>query len=357
MPTRCPSVTLDETGKCNYCRSFEEKYPVTLEELTRHLRQRFEELLDRHRGKHLYDALVPISGGKDSMYVLFVASRVFDLNVLAYNLDNGFQSQRATDNMLRAVQKLGVDFIVYKPREDVMLKLMHIFLSRAGEFCSPCNMLIGAEAQRLARQNGTPLIMTGSYGRRSAGIDGVSQSIFCDRRYYFNVANEHLDRREFEHYVAEPPLRIALKRLAGRAAESIDVLNYLQPDTQDMVETLERELGWESPSEEYEHGDCIMNPLKDYLQYRKWGCTELTQAYSALIRNGEMDREEALRRIEAEEIRNPPIVLDTFLERIGMTREEFEETKERHFTDFENYQTSGLYRSARKTWRSMRRVV
>jgi len=357
MPTFCPGVTLDQTGKCNYCLSFEEKYPPTLEDSTANLKQRLEKLANKHRGKNLYDALVPISGGKDSMYVLYVTSEILDLNVLAYNLDNGFQSQRAKDNMYRAVRKLDVDFIVYKPREDVMLELMRTFLTNAGEFCTPCNLLIGAEAQRLAQQHGIPLIMTGTYNKRGAGIDGVSQSLYADRKYYFNVADHHLDRREIEHFVSEPPLHNALKRLAGRNADWIDVLNYLQPDTQDMKETLEKELGWESPSDEYEHGDCLINPLKDYLQYRKWGCTELTQAYSALVRNGEMDREEALRKVETEEVRTPPPVINMFLEKIGMTREEFEETKERHFTDFENYQASGLYTSTRKTWKRVRRVV
>jgi len=97
----------------------------------------FTSLMERYRGKGEYDVLVPISGGKDSMYVLYAARRLFNLNVLAYNFDNGFQSPAATQNIQRAVTKLGTDFMVFKPREDLLHQLYRIFLTRAGEFCSP----------------------------------------------------------------------------------------------------------------------------------------------------------------------------------------------------------------------------
>jgi tRNA(Ile)-lysidine synthase TilS/MesJ len=45
-----------------------------------------------------YDCLVPLSGGKDSTYVLYLCARVYGLKVLAMNFDNGFQSPLAREN-------------------------------------------------------------------------------------------------------------------------------------------------------------------------------------------------------------------------------------------------------------------
>ena len=64
----------------------------------------FEKRLDAVRSKkRAYDCMVPVSGGKDSMYVLYVCSKIYNMKVLAFNYDNGFQSPGAVKNMEKAV--------------------------------------------------------------------------------------------------------------------------------------------------------------------------------------------------------------------------------------------------------------
>jgi tRNA(Ile)-lysidine synthase TilS/MesJ len=70
-----------------------------------------------------YDALVPLSGGKDSTYILYLAVKVYKLKVLTMTYDNGFVSQPAVDNMERAVKKMGVKHVVCKPDFDVLSKI------------------------------------------------------------------------------------------------------------------------------------------------------------------------------------------------------------------------------------------
>lgn len=349
LPASLPGINLDETGKCQYCRSFEQRYVSASKELNKDLQLKFERILDRFSGKGLYDCLVPVSGGKDSMWVLYVLSRVYKLNVLAFNLDNGFQSPTAARNIERAVKILNVELITYKPREDVMFDLFRTFLIQAGEFCTPCNMLIGAASIRFAKQHNLRLIVTGGSDRWSSGLDGVSISKYADRRYYLSVVRGHIDADKAEHYVTESPLVNAFRRhIVGTAPEWISGLEYLNPEMRKVQDTLGEELGWESPSDELEHGDCLLNPIKDYILNRRWGCSELTGAYSALVRNNEMTREEALRRAEAEEVREPPAVLNMFLEKIGLTIGDFDGAMKRHFTDFSNYRASILFEVGKK---------
>ena len=151
MPTSLPGISLDETGKCNYCKSFEEEYINVSRETAENLQSRFEKILDKFRGRGPYDCLVPVSGGKDSMYVLYVLIKIYNLNVLAFNFNNGFQSPVAVKNIERALKILGIEFIMYKPREDMMFDLYHTFLISADEFCTPCNILIEATSQKFAR--------------------------------------------------------------------------------------------------------------------------------------------------------------------------------------------------------------
>jgi hypothetical protein len=349
MPTSLPGVTIDDHRTCNYCLAFDERYQRVPQKTMEESMADFSRLMDRYRGKGDYDALVPVSGGKDSMYVLYAARRLFNLNVLAYNFDNGFQSPAATLNIQRAVKKLGTDLIVYKPREDLLNQLYRTFLTQAGEFCSPCNMIIGAAAFRIARQNGIKIILLGGSAKRESGILGVSMSMHCDRYYYRHVVDGRLQWSDFKKYVVDSPWRKFFQRITGTGAVDIDALEYFHPGGDQMRAILRHEIGWEKTSEELEHGDCFLNPLKDYIMNHRWGYSEVTQAYSALVRNGELTRERALEKAEKAERRTPPQILPAFLERIGMTKEEFDKAIKHHFTEFPNYLQSRMYRMGKQT--------
>jgi MOSC domain-containing protein YiiM len=81
---------------------------------------------------------------------------------------------------------------------------------------------------------------------------------------------------------------------------------------------------------------------------KKWGCSEITGYYCSLIRNGEMSREEALEKAEAEEPREPPQILHQFLEQIQMTESEFDKALERDFREIPKRRRSATFRLAKK---------
>jgi hypothetical protein len=192
--------------------------------------------------------------------------------------------------------------------------------------------------------------MNGNSDIRSSGIEGMSMSMYNDRRYYFHVIDGYIDKQTAESYVLYSPYEEAIRRLTRTGPELISVLNYFHPTTRQLEETLKNEFGWMPTSGELEHGDCRLNPLKDYLMNRKWECSELTQAYSALVRIGELSREEALRKAEEEEVRTTPSILPMFLEKIGLTSSEFYESRNRHFSEYPNYKSSTLYKVGKKAY-------
>jgi len=68
------------------------------------LARRFE----KYRGKHQYDAVVGLSGGKDSTYVLCQIVNKYKLKVAAVTYDNGFLTDFAKESIKNTVNKLGV---------------------------------------------------------------------------------------------------------------------------------------------------------------------------------------------------------------------------------------------------------
>ena len=347
LPANLPGIDLDKDGKCNYCRESETNRNKNTKLPVHQTAERFGAIVERLKGRGKYDCLVPLSGGKDSSYILHVLVRKYNLKVLAFNFDNSFQHHQAVKNIHALVNKLGVDLVIYRPRQDMMRRLFKMFLCTAGEFCTPCNMLIATTKFRLARQNGIRAIMSGSFRKVDPGIVGLSPALYFDRKYYFEVAKGLLTNREKGYYVVPPYPLTALRRLIGAAPQDIDILNYLKPSFTEMEETL-REVGWERPAGVMQHGDCLLDPLKDYIMYKKWGCTELTGLYSALVRSGEITREEALKEALAKQQIGVPEILPEFLKAIGMTESEFEESLKKDFREIPNMRNTVLFQMAKK---------
>jgi 3'-phosphoadenosine 5'-phosphosulfate sulfotransferase (PAPS reductase)/FAD synthetase len=111
-----PGISVDKDGECNLCKSYtpyEPKDPVTLHRI----------IARAKRKGRTYDALVPVSGGKDSAYVLYLAVRKYNLKVLTYTFDNGFMSPLAIDNIRRITESCGVDHVWVRHNPAMLKKL------------------------------------------------------------------------------------------------------------------------------------------------------------------------------------------------------------------------------------------
>ena len=84
-------------------------------------------LLEKYRGAGKWDCLIPASGGRDSTFVLYQLVRKYDMNVLAYNYDNGFVEKQARVNLETAARALNVKIIYRRSVRDIQCKnLKHI---------------------------------------------------------------------------------------------------------------------------------------------------------------------------------------------------------------------------------------
>src|SRR5512139_3680808 len=72
MPASVPGVTLNKDGICNFCLEFKE--------ITYLSKDKLDNIVDSIRDKApKYDCIVPMSGGRDSTYALYVARKIYNL--------------------------------------------------------------------------------------------------------------------------------------------------------------------------------------------------------------------------------------------------------------------------------------
>jgi hypothetical protein len=167
IPDAVPGIFLDTTGRCNLCSSAASGAGDVDDEGPRQTREADLELaLAAARGSGGYDCLVPLSGGKDSLYLLHRLKVDYRLKVLAFTVDINIPAI-AWDNIRRAVAALDVDHLVYSPPRSLVERLFRYLLTHQEERGAVYTVsyvyapLFEGEAIRVAIEKGIPLVLAG----------------------------------------------------------------------------------------------------------------------------------------------------------------------------------------------------
>jgi hypothetical protein len=82
-----PGADLDNNGICSFCRGYNPNVEQIQETRRNQYERDLEKTLNTTRGVRGYDAVVCLSGGKDSIYLLYRAVKECGLRVLAFTID------------------------------------------------------------------------------------------------------------------------------------------------------------------------------------------------------------------------------------------------------------------------------
>lgn len=167
LPDSVPGADLDASGLCAYCRAYD---PARAEAHDREARRAYqadlEAALEASRGSARYDALVCVSGGKDSLYLLHKLKVEYGLNVLAFTTDVNIPPL-AWDNIRRTLARLGVDHLVYRPPDAFYRKLFRYLLTHQEARGAVYTVsyvyapLFEGDALAVAMEKGIPLVLAG----------------------------------------------------------------------------------------------------------------------------------------------------------------------------------------------------
>ena len=299
-----------------------------------------------------YDCLVPFSGGKDSAYVLYLLKNIYKLKPLAFNFNNGFQTEAAIKNVFNAAKLLDVDLIISGPKWNLMKELYRSFLLKTGEVCTPCNIGIMLGSYKIAQQEHIPLIVMGSSPRTE---ECSPQEIYaCNNRYFMNVIRRnqlgatikdtlYAEIDEKSSFIERKKRRISQRyfkamdslRVASllNCPQYLNLPEYIEWNEDEIFDLLVTKLRWEESKFGKEHMDCEISPVKSHLRYLRWGFGSKTQKYAALVRDGQLDRDIALELIKAE-ANEPKESFDTLYQKLDLTPAHLEEIRKSYHMDY-----------------------
>lgn len=298
IPDTFPNTTVGDDGICNRCKDHTDFSFQGVDELKKRL-------LWREGPK--YDCVVPISGGKDSTYALWILRKELGLRTLAVNHHNRMTSPLARENITRVCEALDVDLLVVETETDVERKFVYHFLQAmvplgiSWGICTFCFYAIGSAVYRAAMRHDIPSIAWAitpyeirpffptrkwdemafadvnlnikDHFKMEFGpflVDPLKKNAtplkLINAARHLSMAMYYLARQRTELYV--PPFSnfFGLKpKLKDNRYKEFMIYQYLQYDVRKIEETLRREIGWTSPSgrASTERYDCMVGSFND----------------------------------------------------------------------------------------------
>jgi hypothetical protein len=161
-----PGADIDRAGICAFCRDYHPIDDAASVAAREAKRADLERALKDRRNHGLYDALVCLSGGKDSLDLLHRVKVDYGLNVLAFTVDANIPDV-AWRSIRRTIERLGVDHLVYRPPAEFYRKLFAYLLRNQEARGAVYTVsyvyapLFEGDALSVATERGIPLVLAG----------------------------------------------------------------------------------------------------------------------------------------------------------------------------------------------------
>jgi N-acetyl sugar amidotransferase len=346
--TRCcqdstvPGITFNQQGECNFCDlhdAFCKLFPSG-EAGQKILDNIFQKIKKSGKDKK-YDCVVGISGGRDSIYLLWNTVKKWGLRPLAVHFNDGFDNPVAGENMLKAVEILKVDLITITSdwREGKDLKIDFLKASTP-DLNLGTDIGIASSLYATAHKFGIKYILIGQ-SFRTEGVKPLSWSYF-DGDYLRKVHNQYgsVPLRPWKpddagfHFGAKELFYYSIIK-GIKTFTPFYYTDYIRKDGQKIIE---EELGWVYPGAHY--FDDLYHSLIKYVHRVKFNIDMNMNSDAALVRTGQMSREDALKRAHGIYSIEDPKVIDLCIKRLGIKRQEFDGYMSIPPKTFRDYPTS-----------------
>lgn len=175
-------ITFDEHGVCSGCRVHEEKDRLDW----RQRQAKLGDLLAKYRGRNYsrHDCVVPISGGRDSFFIVHLVKKVYGLNPLLVVYNRHYNTKAGIYNIARLRTAFGCDIATMTLDPRLIKSVMRGTLATCGSF--HWHALAGTSAfpvQTAVRMH-IPLVIWGAQqGLEQVGMYSHLDEVEMTRRY------------------------------------------------------------------------------------------------------------------------------------------------------------------------------
>jgi N-acetyl sugar amidotransferase len=327
------NIVIDDDGLCSGCRVHEEKDRLDWNERSERLRRIFDEY--RSRSGRSYDCIIPVTGARDSYFVVHLVKYVYGMNPLLVTYNKHYNTQIGIRNLNYLRSLMDCDLLHQMVGPQRLKRITRATIDRLGSIYWHCLAGQTIFPVQAAVRLKIPLIVWGAHqGCDQVGMFSHLDEVEMTRKYRKDhdlMGCEAEDLMDGTSDVTLGDVHQFMyphdKELEKVGVRGIYLSNYVRWDTKAQHEMMIDKYGYETAEQQrtfdrYNDVDCFhYTGLHDLMKFVKWGYGKVTDHASREIRFGRLTREEGIALVRRyRDVQ--PADLSLFLEWIGMTQDE-----------------------------------
>jgi len=339
-----PTIIFDEDGVCSGCRYHESRDTVEVDweerwEILLEIVEEAKQIAKERNNSH--DCIIPVSGGKDSYFQVWLAKEKLGLNPLLVHFNHVFNTGAGQYNIRNLLEKSGCDMVEYRAGVESVRKLARHMLKTVGDITWHYHAGLRVFPMQVAVQRNIPLLLWGEHGfAELTGIVSLEDFVEFTR---WSVREHDMRGIDPEDLIGEgeitradiaPYIYPSDEELEKVEVRGIYLSNFLRWDAKKQTDIVMKEWGFSPVT--FERGRTFnlhskiedhAQEIHDYLKYLKFGYGRATDDASTEVRLQRLSRDEAKAVVKRYDS-NTPNSLPTYCEFLGITVDEFYELVE-----------------------------
>ena len=321
-------ITFDDSGICSGCRIHEEKDIIDWDVRWREL----ESLVSEYRTSDAkYDCIVPVSGARDSFFLLDLVVNKLKLKPLVVAYNKYFNTPAGIANLAQLRLAFDVDYQQKNVDPRVVKKITRKSLYEHGNPYWHCLAGESVFPVQTAVMMKIPLIIWGAHqGLEQVGMFSHLHNVEMSRRYrkdhdLFGVDTDNFvgpfdDLSDDDMINYKYP---AFSDIESIGVRGIYAGNYVRWDPFAQHLKMAVDFGFKGTLlsrtfDHFDHADCyVYSNLHDVLKFYKYGYSKVTDQVCREIRFGRLTRQQGLKIVQYYE-KQPPQHLDLFCKWLGV---------------------------------------
>lgn len=307
MDNSDPNITFDVNGICEYCNNFSKEilpdwnYGLDKEA---ELKKLSDKIKKAGKGKD-FDCIIGLSGGLDSSYTAYIATKVMGLRPLLFHVDAGWNSDKAVGNIRKLVDSLGLDLYTNVINWEEMKDLQRSFFkSQIADQDMPQDIAFFSGLYEFAKKNRIKYVLTGGNYSTECCREPEEWGAYpgIDKRLIYDIFNKFGENKLDTFPIIDlMKYKILYQYLLGMKVEK--PLNLYPYNKAKAEKELSDFCEWK-PFKHKHHESRFTRFYEDYWLPRKFGFEKRRAHFSSLIMTGQMLRSEAIERLKKSELSN-----------------------------------------------------
>jgi len=328
MPNTRPGSIFTE-GVCQACFNYEKRKTVDWKERKKELKK----LCDKYRKNDgSYDCIIPVSGGKDSYFLVYTLVNEMNMHPLLITVTDSFtHTKSGSHNLRNLIETFKLNHYQYTINHDLFRRATRIAFEETGEALKFVEYAIYTIPTLIAQKFNIPFVI---YGENSAYEYGTTNKEFYLATPIVKAMSDRLeeDRKWWIEKGLTSGEVSSIQLDETKPLPEVVYMSYFIPWSSTINLKIAKRYGFrdlthewkrEGYVEDFEQIDSVAYMVHLWLKYPKFGFQRTSDIVSRRVREGGLNLDQAKELIMNNDYKLDQRAMEDFINVLGYTPNQF----------------------------------